>query len=421
MTVRGLRPDVVSDVACPFSLLFGKASAHDARMPRFPQVAATSVGLSDAVFSKLVQRAREKGGTYFALHVGDTYLEPYEGARAEAMRAAEHPRLHNYAPVQGEPRLLDAIQRHVQRRSGVSLDRERIQVVSGATAGIAVILDALFVPGDELLLLAPYWPLVRGTSQRRGVLPVEVPFFDRLRTFRDAPSAAAYLESFVTPKTTAIYVNTPHNPTGEMLAPHHLDAIASVAKKHDLWVISDEVYEELWFTEEPRSAWLHPGIHERAVVVHSVSKAYGLAGSRVGFVHGPASAMQAIRGVQTFVTYCAPKPLQLAASVALDDGRQWIEETRKHYAELAQRAADALDVERPPGGTFLFLDVRSRRRAGEDTMGLLERFLDAGVLLTPGTSSGKDFEGYVRLCFTTVPPAELAEAVLRMRRVLDDR
>jgi N-succinyldiaminopimelate aminotransferase len=390
-------------------------------MPRFPHVAATSIGLSDAVFSKLVARAREKGAAFFPLHVGDTYLEPFEGARAEAMRAADHPRLHNYAAVQGEPRLLDAIQRHVKRRSGVALDRERIQVVSGATAGIAVVLDALFSPGDELLLLAPYWPLVRGTSQRRGVLPVEVPLFDRLRTFPDAASTAAYLASFITANTTAIYVNTPHNPTGEMLAPHHLDAIAEVAKQQDLWVISDEVYEELWFTEEPQSAWTHPGIQERAVVVHSVSKAYGLAGSRVGFVHGPASAMQAIRGVQTFVTYCAPRPLQLAAAVALDEARAWIEQTRLHYADLGQRAADALGVARPPGGTFLFVDVRARRREGEDTLGLLERFLDAGVLLTPGTSSGKDFEGYVRLCFTTVPPADLFEAVLRMRRVLDDR
>ena len=403
------------------SLLFGNASAHDAHMPRFPLVAATSIGLSDSVFSKLVQRAREKGGTYFPLHVGDTYLEPFEGARAEAMRETDHPRLHNYAPVQGEPRLLDAIQRHVKRRAGVELDRERIQVVSGATAGLAVVLDALFSAGDELLLLAPYWPLVRGTSQRRGVLAVEVPFFDRLRTFNDAASAEAYLNSFVTEKTSAIYLNTPHNPTGEMLASHLLDAIANVAKKHDLWVISDEVYEELWFTEEPTPAWMHPGLRERSVAVHSVSKAYGLAGARVGFIHGPASAMQAIRGVQTFVTYCAPRPLQLAAAVALDDARAWIDATRKHYAELGQLAADALGVERPPGGTFLFIDVRDRRRAGEDTMGLLERFLDAGVLLTPGTASGKDFEGWVRLCFTTVPQADLEEAVKRLRKVLDDR
>lgn len=390
-------------------------------MPRFPEVAESSVGLSDAVFSKLVARARQNGGKVFPLHVGDTYLDPYEGARAEAVLTADHARLHNYAPVQGEPKLLDAITRHVERRSGVTLDRELVQVVSGATAGIAVVVDALLSPGDELLLLAPFWPLVRGTTQRRGGRAIEVPFWDRLQAMGDAAAIETYLESFVTPRTVALYVNTPHNPTGHVLAGQHLDAIAAVAERHGLWVISDEVYEELWFDEEPASAWTHPRIRPRAVVVHSVSKAYGLAGARVGFAHGPGTAMQAIRGVQTFMTYCAPRPFQLGAARVLDEGRAWITSTRAHYRDLAHRAADALDVPRPPGGTFLFVDTRGRRRDGETALAFLERCVDAGVLLTPGTASGKDFEDWVRLCFTTLPPDELGEALTRLRAVLADR
>jgi N-succinyldiaminopimelate aminotransferase len=392
-----------------------------AAMPRFPEVAESSVGLSDAVFSKLVARARERGGKTYPLHVGDTYLEPYEGARAEAIRSVDHHRLHNYAPVQGEPALLDAILAHVERRSGARLDRELVQVVSGATAGIAVVVDALLSPGDELLLLAPFWPLVRGTTQRRGGRAMEVPFWDRLEAMGDRAAIEAYLESFVTPRTAALYVNTPHNPTGWMLRDVHLDAIAAVAERHGLWVISDEVYEELWFDEEPASAWMHPRLRPRAVVVHSVSKAYGLAGARVGFVHGPAAAMQAIRGVQTFVTYCAPRPFQLAAARVLSEGRAWITSTRAHYRELGARAADALSVPRPPGGTFLFVDTRGRRRDGESPLAFLERCVDAGVLLTPGTASGKDYEDWVRLCFTTLPPDDLAEALRRLRAVLEDR
>jgi N-succinyldiaminopimelate aminotransferase len=390
-------------------------------MPRFPHVAESSLGLSDAVFSRLASRARARGGKVYPLHVGDTYLDPYEGARAEAMRSAEHERLHNYAPVQGEPLLLDAILRHVDRRAGVTLDRELVQVVSGATAGVAVVVDALLSPGEELLLLAPFWPLVRGTTQRRGGRAIEVPFFDRLESLGDVDAIEAHLESFVTPRTSAIYVNTPHNPTGWMLARRHLDAIARVAARYGLWVISDEVYEELWFEAEPEPAWTHPGLRERAVVVHSVSKAYGLAGARVGFVHGPAAAMQAIRGVQTFMTYCAPRPFQLAAARVLDDGRAWIAHARAHYRELGHRAADALDLPRPPGGTFLFFDTRGRRRDGESALAFLERCVDAGVLLTPGTASGKDFEDWARLCFTTLPPSELDEALARLRAVLDDR
>lgn len=388
-------------------------------MPRFPNVAETSLGLSDRVFGALVAKARARGGRVHPLHVGDTYLDPLEVARAEAQRSIEHHRLHNYAPVQGEPALLDAIVRHVQRRAGVSLDRDLVQVMSGATAGIAVVVDSLLTPGDELILLAPFWPLVRGTCARRGVAVVEAPFFDRLATLATAEAVDAYLEAFASPRSAAIYVNSPHNPTGGILAPHHVEGIARFAERHGLWVVSDEVYEELWFEEAPEPIWTHPKIRPRAVVVHSVSKAYGLAGARVGFAHGPSAAMQAIRGVQTFVTYCAPRPFQLAAARVLDEGQKWIADARAHYGELAARAADALGVAAPPAGTFLFVDVSPHLREGEkDATGFLERCVEAGVLLTPGQASGKDFPAWVRLCFTTVPPDELDEALAKLRKVM---
>ena len=392
-------------------------------MPRFPNVAETSLGLSDRVFGALVAKARTRGGRIHSLHVGDTYLEPLASARAEAQRSADHVRLHNYSPVQGEPTLIDAVLRHVQRRAGVSLDRELVQIVSGATAGIAVVVDSLLSPGDELVLLAPFWPLVRGTSMRRGVSVIEAPFFDRLSALDTTEKTLAHLETFASPRSAAIYVNSPHNPTGGVLASHHVEAIGLFAEAHGLWVISDEVYEELWFPTPlsagaPEPIWTHALIRPRAVVVHSVSKAYGLAGARIGFAHGPSEAMHAIRGVQTFVTYCAPRPFQMAAARVLDEGQLWIAEARAHYAELAKKAADALDVERPPAGTFLFVDASRWMREGEaDASGFLERCLDAGVLLTPGQASGKDFGKWVRLCFTTVPPDELDEALAKLRTV----
>lgn len=390
-------------------------------MPRFPDVSPSSIGLSDEVFSKLAARARARGGKAFALHVGDTYLDPYEGARAEAFRVSEHARLHNYAPVQGEPALLDAIERYVARRSGVAIDRALLQVVSGATAGVSVVVDALLSPGDELLLLAPFWPLVRGTTTRAGARAVEVPFWDRLASFASSADVEAHLERFVTDKTAAIYVNTPHNPTGLVLEDAHLDAIARVAARRSLWVITDEVYEELQFGEARPASWTHPGLRERSVAVHSVSKAYGLAGARVGFVLGPPEAMGAIRGVQTFLTYCAPRPFQLAAARALDEGQAWMEATRAHYRDLGERAASALGLPRPPGGTFLFFDTRPLRREGEGALAFLERLVDHGILLTPGTACGRDYADWARLCFTTLPPGELDEALEVLRSVLDDR
>lgn len=389
-------------------------------MPRFPEVASTTESLTDRVFSRLAARARERGGRVFPLHVGDTWLEPLESARAEAQRTDGHPRLHNYAPVQGEPALLDAILRHVERRAGVRLDRELVQVMSGATAGLSVIADALIEPGEEVIVPAPFWPLIRGTVRRRGGVAVEVPFFDRLGDPTFDPERA--LEARVTPRTVAIYVNTPHNPTGAILPERALSAIGRVASRHGLWILSDEVYEDLYFTSEPPApAWARADFRGRAIVVHSLSKAYGLAGARVGFAHGPAEAMQAIRGVQTFSTYCAPRPMQLGAARALDEGGPWLAEARRLYREAAERTAEAFGVAPPEGGTFLFADVRAHLRSGEDAMGFLERCLDAGVLLTPGTASGSDYEGWVRVCFTSVPPDDLREALARVRDVIARR
>jgi N-succinyldiaminopimelate aminotransferase len=386
-------------------------------MPRFPHVASTSESLTDRVFSRLAKRAQERGERVHPLHVGDTWLEPLEAARAEAQRTEAFPRLHNYAPVQGEPALIDAILRHVERRAGVRLDRELVQVMSGATAGLSVVADAMLEPGEEVLVPAPFWPLIRGTVRRRGGRAIEVPFFDRLRDPGFDPERA--LEERVGPRTVAIYVNTPHNPTGAMLSARALDAIARVAARHDLWVWSDEVYEDLYFTPEPpEPAWARPDLRGRAIVVHSLSKAYGLAGARIGFAHGPAEAMTAIRGVQTFSTYCAPRPMQLGAARALDEGGPWLAEARRLYREAAIATADAFGVAPPEGGTFLFVDVRPYLRDGEDTMGFLERCLDAGVLLTPGSASGTDYGAWARVCFTSVPPAELADALARLRTVM---
>lgn len=385
-------------------------------MPRFPETAATTHGLSDKVFSRLAARAKELPGPIYPLHVGDTWLEPLEAARAEAQRTADTPRLHNYAPVQGEPALLDAVTAHLESRGGCLVPRGAVQVVSGATAGLSVVAEALLDPGDEVLLPSPFWPLIRGIVHKRGARAVEIPFFDRL----DDPAfdAEAALEAAVTERTAAVYVNTPHNPTGRVLPDAVVAAIAKVAERHDLWILSDEVYEELYFGAPPAPVWARADYQARCVAVHSMSKGYGLAGSRVGWAHGPDAAMKAIRGVQTFATYCAPRPLQLGAARALREGGAWLESARRTYEEAAAMTALALGIPKPDGGTFVFFDVRAKRLPGEDTVGLLERCLAAGVLLTPGAASGKDYEGWVRLCFTSVPPEDLAKALERLAPIV---
>ena len=340
-------------------------------------------------------------------------------ARAEEQRTADHPRLHNYAPVQGEPALLDAIVADVARRNGIALDRERIQVVAGATSGFSVLSAALLDPGDEVILLSPFWPLIRGIVASRGAVPIEVPFWTRL----DDPAfdAEAAIDAVVTPRTAAIYVNSPNNPTGRVLPPRLAQTLAHLALRHDLWLFADEAYEELCYVDAPPPLWARDELRDRAVAAHTVSKGYGLAGARVGWVHGPADAMRAIRGVQTFQTYCAPRPMQLGVARALAEGAAWAEESRQLYREAGRKAAAIVGVPAPEGGTFLFFDASPYLREGEALTGFLEQCLDAGVLLTPGSAAGRHFARSVRLCFTAVPPGQLDDALARLATVLDAR
>jgi len=386
-------------------------------MPRFPLIAPSAHIFSEGVFGKVVQRSAARPAKIFSLHVGDTYLEPMPIARAEAQFTESQPRLHNYSPTQGEPALLSAIVGKVSRRSGVTLDPALIQVMAGATAAMGIVCSALLEPGDEVIIPAPFWPLIRGAVRGRGAIPVEVPLFTRL----DEPGfdAVAEIERAITPRTVAIYINTPHNPTGHVLPERVLAGIAQLAQQHSLWILTDEAYEDVYFTPEaPPSVFARSDMAGRTITTHSVSKAYALAGARIGYTHGPREVMDVLRGVQTFYSYCAPRPMQFGAARALETGDAWLTDMRATYARAARAAAEALEVPMPAGGTFLFFDTKRFMRRSESLTDVLERCLDAGVMLTPGTSCGSDFGTWARLCFTTVPPAELDEALARLRSAL---
>jgi N-succinyldiaminopimelate aminotransferase len=392
-------------------------------MPRFPETSPTAEGLSDRVFSALVARARALGRPVHPLHVGDTYLEPPPALRAEMQRVSERPGLHRYAPVQGAPELLDAIAERLTRRCGDLVPVERVQVTAGGTGGLSAVAATLLAPGDEVLLPAPFWPLARGIVRARGAVAREVPFFDRLGAPGFDPERA--LEAAVGPRTTAIYVCSPNNPTGEVVGADVLDAIARVAERHSLWVLADEAYEDLRFGEDggpstmSAPTWAHPRLRERAVAVHTLSKGFAAAGARLGWVHGPERFMQALRGVHTFHTYCAPHPMQGGAAVLLREGARWQAHVRALYEAAAREAAAAVGVATPQGGTFVFFDAAPFLPEGAPTSApLLERAVDAGVLLTPGSACGEAYARWVRLCFTAVPPEELRSALAALRGVL---
>lgn len=376
-------------------------------MPRHPAVASTVTAMRGGVFSTLAHRFASLKGEIYPFHVGDTWMEPPEGTRMEDLRVDELPGMHRYVEPHGYRPLLDAI---AARRE---VAPERVLISAGATGGLQSVAGAILEPGDEVLLLAPYWPLIRGIVQTARAVPVDVPFFEPgdLASPGDA-AVEALLRPYLSAKTAAIYINSPNNPTGRVLDAPTLDAIARFARAHDLWVLSDEVYEDYAFAR-PHLA-MAPFAPERTFTAYSFSKAYGMAGNRTGYLIGPDSpVMLHVRKISTHSFYAAPSASQIAGLRALERGGPWVARAKALYQALGDASADALGLPRPEGSTFLFLDV-GERLDERGLQGFLEDCLDDNLLLAPGPSFGSGYGTRVRLCYTAAPPEITARGVARL-------
>ncbi len=381
-------------------------------MPRTPHRAADVDAIPGAIFSPLADRIREHAGPIYPLHVGDTWLEPFEGGRMEDLRTADHPGMHRYVDTQGIPELVDAILEKVRHRNGLACERGQVLATAGATGALAGAVGMLAAPGEEVLVLSPFWPLIRGIVRGFRAVPVEVPFYDRV----DSPETAVEaVRERIGERTVALYVSTPSNPTGVALPESWLAALAELAREHDLWLLSDEVYED--YVYENGHCSIGRLAPERTLSVFSFSKAYGMAGNRVGYLVGPAEAVAAARKIGTHTVYHPPTAGQLAGLAALREGGPWIEKARAAYRDVGRESAEALGVPPPGGSTFLFLDVAAKLD-DRGLWGFLEDCLDDGILLAPGGSCGEGYESWVRLCYTSAPPADVTEAVARLARRL---
>jgi aspartate/methionine/tyrosine aminotransferase len=374
-------------------------------MPRHPHFSPSVAGISGAVYSALAHRLASFPGEVYPLHVGDTWMEPPEGCRMEDLKVAEWPGMHRYAPPQGMPRLLDAVVEQVRRRTGVETGRDNVLIATGATGALGAVAGAILAPGDEVLQLAPHWPLISGIVSSFHGVPVDVPFFG----LADSPeSAVEIVEARRGERTVALYLNTPSNPTGEVIARPIVEALVAWAERHDLWILADEVYED--YVYEGEHTWSRPLAPDRTFAVHSFSKAYGMAGNRCGYVVGPAGAMPELRKIGLHSFYSTPTASQIAAVKVLEGrGQSWIERAREQYRRTGERAAARLGLPAPRGSTFLFLDV-AERLDGRGLAGFLEDCVDRGLFVAPGASFGP-YPTHVRLCFTAAPPEVVERGV----------
>ena len=193
-----------------------------------PPLAPETRAMPGAIYSPFADRMSEHRGPIYPLHVGDTWRDPFVGARSEDIHSADHPRLHAYGNTRGLPELVERIREKLANRNDLAHTTEEILVTAGATGGLAALAGAALSPGDEILILAPFWPLIRGIAQSFRAMPVEVPFFDRVDSLDAAIRA---VESRITSRSRVLYVSTPSNPTGRVIPGQWLEALAALARR----------------------------------------------------------------------------------------------------------------------------------------------------------------------------------------------
>jgi aspartate/methionine/tyrosine aminotransferase len=382
-------------------------------VPRFLRPAPQVDQMAGAVFSRLAHKIASIEGPVFPLHVGDTWLPPFDDGRMENLRYDDWQGIHKYTSPQGMPVLVDAIVDKVRADNALHAERDSVLVTAGTTGGLSSAVGMLAAPGEEVLILAPHWPLIRGIVESFRAVPVLVPFYDRVDSVEAAVEA---VRERLSRRTVALYVSTPSNPTGVVLPPTWLQALAELCRDQDLWLLSDEVYEHHAYRGEHAS--IGSFAPERTLSAFSFSKAYGMAGNRTGYLVGPPEAIANCRKISTHTFYSAPTSGQIAGLKALQGGDAWLAESRRVYQQAGDEAARVLGEPPPRGSTFLFLDV-AEHLDERGIFGFLEDCLEDGLVMAPGPSFGRGhYDTHVRLCYTSAPPEHVAEGCRRLARRL---
>ncbi|MBK6710695.1 MAG: pyridoxal phosphate-dependent aminotransferase [Chloroflexi bacterium] len=336
-----------------------------------------------------------------------------------AYRAMLNGATHYPAPMIGIPAALEAIAAKMERENGVLIDDPRHQIIitPGGKWGLYLALTAVLNPGDEVLILEPHWvsypPMI---TLAGGVpVPVSLPADDNFRI------TAAALRARLTPRTKALMVNNPCNPTGRVLTPEELAAIVAVATEADLYVIADEIYEKLVFDGRSHlSIAAAPGMAERTLTVNGLTKSYAMTGWRLGWLVGPAPIIKVATRLNSQAVSCAATFSMHACVAALNGPQDIIAEMRDAYQARRDFMVKALNeiegiaCRSIEGAFYLFPSFPG---SGKNSLELADALLDkAQIAGVPGIAFGQSGEGHVRFAISTAVH-DLERAVERLAKV----
>lgn len=371
-----------------------------------PQTSSFVRSLKASVFASLGEKMKGLTSPPICLHLGDTYALPVESACWTGMDLSS-PALYRYSHPHGLPSLLEALRHKLNQRNGLSeVQTDWIQVTCGATQALHCALQTLLQPGQGVMILAPYWPLFGGMSRLQGLDVHEVECTPRLS---QGQSLSALLQQAYRPGMAALYFANPNNPDGYVYSASELHEIADFARAHDLWVLSDECYEDYVYAGgEHLSIATLPGMDQRTVSAYSFSKSFAMAGHRLGYAVAVPEVMSLLRRVANHTVYNVSATIQQAGVKMLEGAQQesYCQTWLPRYQEARDQLVDALDCPSPSGGAYCFPNFGSPQAAWD----FLERALKSGVVLAPGAAFGDAYASYLRICFTCVEPKVLDQA-----------
>ena len=362
-----------------------------------PSLHLNAVGFSDIVHIRnTVMALRAQNKPVYGFHGGEPDFETPQQVK-DAMYAALQENKTRYAPSSGVEPLREAIARKLRTFNGMDVTAENVLVTVGGIQGLEAAFEATLDAGDEILVFSPYWTPIGDMIVMVGGVPVLVPVESLLRN-GIGPTLAAHL----TPRTRAIYYNTPANPTGHVFYRQDAVEVARFALAHNLTVIADEAYEDIVYDGEHVSIATLPGMAERTITTFTLSKSYGMTGWRIGYVVAAELFMKSLQKVILYTTNGVSTPTQWAAISAIEMSPDFFAEKRAHFRKRRDILVSGLNElglpTEVPGGTFYaFPNVTS---IGADSRKVAALLLErASIATIPGRVFGPHGESHLRFGF----------------------
>jgi len=362
----------------------------------------------------------------YRLDQGDVSFDAPDTVKAAMRRAIDENRSH-YLQTTGVPRLLELLADKLRNTNGIPIGSpDEIMVTTGGIHGLFIVCQALLEPGDEVIIPDPEWPPCGGNIRLAHGVPVPCPLHESRGWRYDLDELA----SKITPKTRAIYLNSPGNPTGGVLTREDIRAIAALAEQHGVWLLSDEAYEDVVFDEaQPLSPASLPGMYDRTISLYTFSKTYAMTGLRLGYVAAQDAKLRDRMKKALFYTASnVSSVVQFGGIGALEGSQAAVAEFRNElqarrdlfYQGIRENAGDVFSGQPPKGAFYAFLRINPAWRPpsgklGESLSWAMTEYLiaEGRIGCVPGVDFGAHGEGYLRFCFAR-DRTELTGAVTSM-------